>query len=86
MIRSSSCTRKNDSAFCPIVHLSVEIFSCPGSRGVCMSDQDESDKRLEGNSRFDFGRFKRRTFLSRLGTASLLATGALLLQCWGNGP
>jgi xanthine dehydrogenase YagT iron-sulfur-binding subunit len=39
-----------------------------------MSDQRERDERPEAESRFEFGKSTRRTFLSRLGMASLLAT------------
>ena len=41
-----------------------------------MSDQSESDEKAEAESRFEFGKFSRRTFLSRLGMASLVATAA----------
>jgi xanthine dehydrogenase YagT iron-sulfur-binding subunit len=39
-----------------------------------MSDQGESDEKAEAASRFEFEKSTRRTFLSRLGMASLLAT------------
>jgi xanthine dehydrogenase YagT iron-sulfur-binding subunit len=39
-----------------------------------MSNQDETPERPEANTRFEFGQSTRRTFLSRLGMASLLAT------------
>ena len=39
-----------------------------------MSDQDEASQKHDGDTQFAFGRSTRRTFLSRLGTASLLAT------------
>jgi xanthine dehydrogenase YagT iron-sulfur-binding subunit len=39
-----------------------------------MSDQFERDEKPEAASRFEFGKSTRRTFLSRLGMASLLAT------------
>jgi xanthine dehydrogenase YagT iron-sulfur-binding subunit len=39
-----------------------------------MSDQRERDEKPEAESRFEFGKSTRRTFLSRLGMASLLAT------------
>ena len=39
-----------------------------------MSDQNEIPQRSEANARFEFGQSTRRTFLSRLGMASLLAT------------
>jgi xanthine dehydrogenase YagT iron-sulfur-binding subunit len=39
-----------------------------------MSDQGESDEKAEAASRFESGKSTRRTFLSRLGMASLLAT------------
>jgi xanthine dehydrogenase YagT iron-sulfur-binding subunit len=39
-----------------------------------MSDQNESDEKPEAESGSEFGRSTRRTFLSRLGMASLLAT------------
>ena len=47
-----------------------------------MSDQDE---RPEADDRFDFGRTTRRTFLSRLGTASLLATAGPVATVLGQG-
>ena len=39
-----------------------------------MSEKKEDDKKPEADTRLEFGRSTRRTFLSRLGTASLLAT------------
>jgi xanthine dehydrogenase YagT iron-sulfur-binding subunit len=39
-----------------------------------MSDQNETPQRSETDARFQFGQSTRRTFLSRLGMASLLAT------------
>jgi hypothetical protein len=39
-----------------------------------MSDQSESDEKSEAESRFEFGKASRRTFLSRLGMASLIAS------------
>jgi xanthine dehydrogenase YagT iron-sulfur-binding subunit len=39
-----------------------------------MSNQDESGERPGAHARFEFGQSTRRTFLSRLGMASLLAT------------
>ena len=39
-----------------------------------MSDQHEKDEKLEAESRREFGKSTRRTFLSRLGMASLLAS------------
>ena len=39
-----------------------------------MSDQNETPQRSEADARFEFGQSTRRTFLSRLGMASLLAT------------
>src|SRR2546430_5888739 len=39
-----------------------------------MSDQDERDEKHEVENRSEFGKSTRRTFLSRLGMASLLAT------------
>jgi len=39
-----------------------------------MSDQDERDEKPEVENRSEFGKSTRRTFLSRLGMASLLAT------------
>jgi xanthine dehydrogenase YagT iron-sulfur-binding subunit len=39
-----------------------------------MSEKKEDDKKAEANARLEFWRSTRRTFLSRLGTASLLAT------------
>jgi xanthine dehydrogenase YagT iron-sulfur-binding subunit len=47
-----------------------------------MSNQDE---RPEADDRFDFGRTTRRTFLSRLGTASLLATAGPVATVLGQG-
>jgi xanthine dehydrogenase YagT iron-sulfur-binding subunit len=41
-----------------------------------MSDQSASDEKPEAESRFEFGKSSRRTFLSRLGMASLVATTA----------
>ena len=39
-----------------------------------MSNQDEINEKREADARFEFGQSTRRTFLSRLGMASLLAT------------
>jgi xanthine dehydrogenase YagT iron-sulfur-binding subunit len=39
-----------------------------------MSNQDETNEWREADARFEFGQSTRRTFLSRLGMASLLAT------------
>jgi len=39
-----------------------------------MSDRDQSDEKPEGESRCEFGKSTRRTFLSRLGLASLLGS------------
>jgi xanthine dehydrogenase YagT iron-sulfur-binding subunit len=39
-----------------------------------MSNQDETNEKHEADARFEFGQSTRRTFLSRLGMASLLAT------------
>jgi xanthine dehydrogenase YagT iron-sulfur-binding subunit len=41
-----------------------------------MSDQNETPEKTEGDDRFQFGQSTRRTFLSRLGMAGLLATTA----------
>ena len=41
-----------------------------------MSNHDETPEKTEGDNRFQFGQSTRRTFLSRLGMASLLATTA----------
>jgi xanthine dehydrogenase YagT iron-sulfur-binding subunit len=41
-----------------------------------MSNREETSKKTEGDNRFQFGQSTRRTFLSRLGMASLLATTA----------
>jgi xanthine dehydrogenase YagT iron-sulfur-binding subunit len=48
-----------------------------------MSDQSESDKKPEAESRFEFGKSSRRTFLSRLGMASLVATAAPAITSLG---
>jgi len=50
-----------------------------------MANQDETPKRPEADDRFDFGRTTRRTFLSRLGTASLLATAGPVATVLGQG-
>jgi xanthine dehydrogenase YagT iron-sulfur-binding subunit len=50
-----------------------------------MSNQDETPERPEADDRFDFGRTTRRTFLSRLGTASLLATAGHVATVLGQG-
>ncbi len=41
-----------------------------------MSDQDKTPERPEAETRYEFGQSTRRTFLSRLGKASLVATTA----------
>jgi xanthine dehydrogenase YagT iron-sulfur-binding subunit len=51
-----------------------------------MPDQDESDERVEADKPLKFGRSTRRTFLSRLGTASLLATAGPVVTVFGQRP
>jgi hypothetical protein len=52
-----------------------------------MSDQNESDEKPEVESRCEFGKSTRRTFLSRLGMASLLATtGPVTIALGANVP
>src|SRR5438105_4602212 len=51
-----------------------------------MADQSESDEKPEMESRSEFGRSTRRTFLSRLGMASLLATTAPVVTSLGQRP
>jgi len=46
-----------------------------------MSDQSESDEKPEAESRFEFGKSSRRTFLSRLGMASLIASAGPITPC-----
>ena len=50
-----------------------------------MSDKKDGDKRPEADARLEFGRSTRRTFLSRLGTASLLATAGPVATVLGQG-
>jgi hypothetical protein len=46
-----------------------------------MSNQDETPERPEADTRFEFGQPTRRTFLSQLGMASLIATtGPVVIQ------
>jgi hypothetical protein len=51
-----------------------------------MSNQDETPERPEADTRLEFGQSTRRTFLTRVGMASLLAPRAMLLQRSGNVP
>jgi xanthine dehydrogenase YagT iron-sulfur-binding subunit len=48
-----------------------------------MPDHDESDERVEADKPLEFGRSTRRTFLSRLGTAGLLATAGPVTTAFG---
>src|SRR5438105_14466600 len=48
-----------------------------------MSDQSESDEKPEAESRFEFGKSSRRTFLSRLGMASLIASAGSITPAFG---
>jgi xanthine dehydrogenase YagT iron-sulfur-binding subunit len=48
-----------------------------------MSDQSESDEKSEAESRFEFGKASRRTFLSRLGMASLIASAGSITPAFG---
>ena len=48
-----------------------------------MSDQDANDESLQGSNPVEFGRPTRRTFLSRLGTAGLLATAGPVTTAFG---
>jgi xanthine dehydrogenase YagT iron-sulfur-binding subunit len=48
-----------------------------------MSDQDANDKPLQGSNPSELGRSTRRTFLSRLGTAGLLATAGPVTTAFG---
>jgi xanthine dehydrogenase YagT iron-sulfur-binding subunit len=48
-----------------------------------MPDHDESDEKVEANNPLAFGRSTRRTFLSRLGTAGLLATAGPVTTAFG---
>ena len=48
-----------------------------------MSDRSESDEKPEAESRNEFGKSTRRTFLSRLGMASLLASAAPIAPAFG---
>jgi xanthine dehydrogenase YagT iron-sulfur-binding subunit len=48
-----------------------------------MSDQDNAPERPEADTRSEFGRSTRRTFLSRLGTAGLLATTGPVTKAFG---
>ncbi len=47
-----------------------------------MSDQDDTSDRGETDTRSEFGRSTRRTFLSRMGLASLLATAGPAVTTW----
>jgi xanthine dehydrogenase YagT iron-sulfur-binding subunit len=48
-----------------------------------MSDRSGSDEKPEAESRSEFGKFTRRTFLSRLGMASLLASAGPITPVFG---
>jgi xanthine dehydrogenase YagT iron-sulfur-binding subunit len=48
-----------------------------------MSDQDENREGLESDARFQFGHSTRRTFLSRLGMAGLLASAGSITPALG---
>jgi xanthine dehydrogenase YagT iron-sulfur-binding subunit len=48
-----------------------------------MSDQDGTPEKPEAETRSEFGRSTRRTFLSRLGTAGLLATAGPVTTAFG---
>jgi xanthine dehydrogenase YagT iron-sulfur-binding subunit len=48
-----------------------------------MSDQSESDEKPEVESRYEFGKSTRRSFLSRLGMASLLASAGPITPASG---
>src|SRR3981081_615940 len=48
-----------------------------------MPDHDESDGRVEADKPLEFGRSTRRAFLSRLGTAGLLATASPVTTAFG---
>ncbi len=48
-----------------------------------MSDLNERDEKPEATSRFEFGKSTRRTFLSRLGMASLLTSAASITPVFG---
>ena len=47
-----------------------------------MSDRNERDEKPEAASRYEFGKSTRRTFLSRLGMASLLASAAPIARAF----
>ncbi len=51
-----------------------------------MSNQDETPERPEADTRFELGPSTRRTFLSRLGMAGLLATTAPVVTTLGQRP
>ncbi len=51
-----------------------------------MSDQSENDEKPEAESRFEFGKSSRRTFLSRLGMASLIASAGPITPAFGERP
>jgi xanthine dehydrogenase YagT iron-sulfur-binding subunit len=48
-----------------------------------MPDQSESNEKPHADTRSEFGQSTRRTFLSRLGLASLLATTGPVVTTWG---
>jgi xanthine dehydrogenase YagT iron-sulfur-binding subunit len=51
-----------------------------------MSSQDETPEKLEADGRSQFGHSTRRTFLSRLGMASLVATTGPVVTTWAERP
>ena len=51
-----------------------------------MPDHDESGERVEADKPLEFGRSTRRAFLSRLGTAGLLATASPVTTAFGQLP
>jgi xanthine dehydrogenase YagT iron-sulfur-binding subunit len=51
-----------------------------------MSDQDDTSEKPEADTRSEFARSTRRTFLSRLGTAGLLATTGPVTTAFGQLP
>jgi len=51
-----------------------------------MSDRSERDQKPEAVRRYEFGKSTRRTFISRLGMAGLLATTARVTTAFGNLP
>ena len=51
-----------------------------------MSNQEEMPERQEADPPSEFGRSTRRSFISRLGLASLVATTGPVVTTWGNVP